>query len=415
MAKINRTTSSLVLFLLQPFIGFLASLKNLDSRVGRFVFISFFTLWGYSQSFDYITADVYRLGASFCQYGIYDFSTIIDLFANGNAVDGYLLVSNYLIHLISDNAKVYFAWLGLVYGIVCYETLVHLIKERRNGNSKYFVYILGLLFIISSIANLAMPRFWTAAWLASLVFLKVTQGHKRWGWLSLLLPLIHFSFVPVSAILLFISWFGRFLSSVPKMLFVVVCIMFLLSFVMPKTVIWQLVPEEMIDDSPKMASKMAYVSENQSIEIVNNVSAYREANGIVTRSFQFLMKLGSFLILLYFYLRKNVLKNDNRIWITYCSVLAFAIVMYFMSIIPATGWRYINLLWLLLLIFVHRYYDIFRPQEFGRFLLPLYLINIYSISFMLYLTYRTVDLLLFYAPLPFVIIHGIGFPPVFFV
>lgn len=100
---------------------------------------------------------------------------------------------------------------------------------------------------------------------------------------------------------------------------------------------------------------------------------------------------------------------------TYISVLALAFVVYFMTIIPSTGWRYVNVLWLMLYILLHRYYDVFRPVQLRKVLLPLYAMNIYTISFMFYLTYRTVDMLLFYAPLPFVIIHGIGFPPVYFV
>ena len=64
---------------------------------------------------------------------------------------------------------------------------------------------------------------------------------------------------------------------------------------------------------------------------------------------------------------------------------------------------------------LYRYYDIIGMVYPKRMLLVLYGMNIYTIAFMFYVTYRTVDLLLFYAPLPFVIIHGIGFPPVFFV
>lgn len=401
--------------MLQPFLGFLTSLRDIDTRAGKFIFITFSTLWGYAQSFTYTPADVYRLGATFCQHGIYDFSTIVSLFAEGKAIDGYLLVTNYIAHLVSDNAKVYFALLGFVYGLLCYGVLSSLVKERKKERSTALTHILILLFATASFANLSMPRYWTAAWLAALVFLKVTQGHRSWCWLSPLLPLIHFSFVPIAVALVLITLFGKRLSSGAALLFAAVCIMFVMSFAMPKTVIRQLIPEEMIDDSPKLASKMGYVTDSQQIEIAKEASAYREANGIVTRSFQFLMKLGSFLMLLYFHSHRHSMKNDQRSWMTYTSVLVVAIVVYFMNVIPGTGWRYVNVLWLLLYILMFRYYDVFRPKRFGRLLLPLYVMNIYTISFMFYVTYRTVDLLLFYAPLPFVVIHGIGFPPVQFV
>ncbi len=416
MAQTNRTTRAFVLFLIQPFAGFIASLKVMDTRIGKFIFITFCTLWGYAQSFTYTSADVYRLGATFCQHGIYDFSAIISMFAEGRAVDGYLLVVNYLVHQFSNNAKVYFAFLGLIYGWFCYSVLASLIKETTNGSSKQLVHILVLLFATASFANLSMPRYWTAAWISALVFLKITQGKKRWVWGAIVLSLIHFSFVPIAVALIAIALANNSLSNIPKVLFWAVLVMFLLSFVMPETVIARLLPEDMINENAKLASKYGYVSgEGGDDMVLKEVSAYREANGIVTRLFHFLMKTGSFFLLVYFHLRRNTIRNDKKVWITYISALCVAFVAYFMSIIPSTGWRYINVLWLYLYILLYRYYDLFRPNKFQNLTLGLYAMNIYTISFMFYVTYRTVDLLLFYAPLPIVIIHGIGFPPVYFV
>ena len=416
MARTNNATRAFILFLIQPFIGFLASLKILDSRVGKFLFISFSTLWGYAQSFTYTPADVYRLGASFCQYGIYDFSTIISLFSEGKAIDGYLLVVNFIVHQFSDNAKVYFACLGLVYGWFCYSVLATLVKEKSNGDSKFLMHILILLFATASFANLSMPRYWTAAWVSALVFLKITQGEKRWAWGAVFLALIHFSFIPIVVVLIAVAFINKPLSNIPKLLFWFVFIMFLLSFIMPETVIAHLLPEDILNENEKLASKYGYVSGEGGDDIVmKEMTAYREANGIVTNFFRFLMKTGSFLLLIYFYVRRETIRSDKKVWITYISALFVAFVAYFMSIIPNTGWRYINVLWLYLFILLYRYYDIFRPVKFRNMMFALYMINIYTISFMFYVTYRTVDLLLFYAPLPIIIIRGIGFPPVYFV
>lgn len=416
MARTNKITNAFILFLLQPFMGFLASLKAITTKGGQFIFIAFATLWGYAQSFTYTPADVYRLGASFCQYGIYDFSTIVSLFVKGEAIDGYLLVVNFIVHQFSNNAKVYFACLGFIYGWFCYGVVASLVKEKSNGDSKFLVHILILLFATSSFANLSMPRYWTAAWISALIFLKITQGKKRWAWGAVVLSLIHFSYVPIVVVLIAIAFANKPLSNLPKVLFWVVCIVFLLSFVMPETVIARLLPEDMMNENAKLASKFGYVSGEGGDDLVlREVSAYREANGIVTRLFHFLMKAGSFLLLVYFHVRRNTIRDDSKVWNTYIAALCVAFVAYFMSIIPSTGWRYINVLWLYLYILLFRYYDVFRPQKFRNITLALYAMNIYTISFMFYVTYRTVDLLLFYAPLPMVIIHGIGFPPVEFV
>lgn len=412
----GKVSKALLVFLFQPFLGFLASLRNLDSRAGKFIFVAFATLWGYSQSFSYPPADVYRLGAAFCQYGIYEFFTIVDLFREGNILDVYLLIINYCVHLFSENAKVFFALLGLIYGVVCYATLSSLIKERRNGRSNTLSHILFLLFATASLANLSMPRYWTAAWLAALIFLKTTQGKKKWGWMALLLPFIHFSFVPVAVALIIIALFNKSGNKFNNVLFICVTIMFVLSFLLNQSNVARLIPREFIEDNSKMASKLGYVSnETLGIEIIKDTSTYREVNNIVTSVFQFLMKIGSFIMLLFFRLHLKNNEKDNIIPITYFGVLVAAFVVYFMSIIPTVGWRYINVLWLMLFIMLYRYYDIIGMVYPKRMLLVLYGMNIYTIAFMFYVTYRTVDLLLFYAPLPFVIIHGIGFPPVVFV
>ncbi len=412
----GKVSKALLLFLFQPFFGFLASLRNLDSRAGKFIFVAFATLWGYSQSFSYPPADVYRLGAAFCQYGIYEFSTIVDLFKEGNILDVYLLIINYFVHLFSDNAKVFFALLGLIYGVVCYETLSSLIKERRNGHNRILSHILFLMFATASLANLSMPRYWTAAWLAALVFLKITQGKRKCGWLALLLPFIHFSFVPIALALIIIAVFG-FLNNKPtSVLFICVAVMFVMSFLLNQSNVARLIPQEFIEENSKMASKLGYVSnETLGIEVVKETSAYREANSIVTNVFQFLMKIGSFLMVFYFQLRRKNIEDNKKLSNTYFGVLVVAFVAYFMSIIPEVGWRYINVLWLVLYVLIYRYYDIMGMARPGRWLLALYGMNIYTIAFMFYVTYRTVDLILFYAPLPFVIIRGIGFPPVYFV
>jgi hypothetical protein len=414
---------SFIVFLFQPFIGFFFSLKNFSSIFGKLIFIVFATLWGYCQSFSYPPSDVYRLGASFCQHGIYDFQTIIEMFDEGKAIDGYLLSINFLAHQFSNNAKVYFAMIGFVYGVLCCAVLSSLIKESGKKCEKHLAHILFLLFATSSFANIAMPRYWTAAWVATFLFLRITHRNILSDLYSIillpLLPLIHFSYVPIAAALLVVAIVKNVASYFPNFLFVSVCVIFVLSFILPETLIGNLIPQEMLEESSKLSSKYTYVSggadQEERVVLVNEISAYREANSFVTKLFQRLMKLGSFLLLLYFQLRKNILKKDSKVWKSYISVLIMALAAYFMSIIPSTGWRYVNVLLMMLYVLLYRYYNVFRPVQFGRVIFIMYIMNIYTISFMIYVAYVTVDLILFYAPFPFVIIHGIDFPPVNFV
>lgn len=411
----NKPSNALFLFFIQPFLGFLVSLKYINSKVGKFVFIAFATLWGYAQSFTHTPTDGYRVAASFCQQPIRDFSTIIYMFEQGLAIDGYLLVSNFFVHQFSDNAKVYFAFLGFVFGLFCYKSLSFLVKERVGNHNRFLSHLLFLLFATNSFAWLTAPRFFTTTWIATYIFVCIMQGKKRYALFSVVLPLIHFSFLPVAVALFLMPLLSKFFSKHLKILFYGVCVMFMLSFVLPKSVIARMMPQELMEENSKFASKASYVNDSNKVKVVKEVSAYREANSFVKKTFNLLMKAGSFLALLFFYLRRKTICNDRKVFTTYVSVLIVAFVAYFMSIIPGSGWRYINVLWLLLYILFYRYCDVFRPKQFGKILLPLYTMNIYTISFMFYVTYQTVDLVLFYAPMPFVITHGIGFPPVYFV
>lgn len=169
-----KNANPLLLFIFQPFVGFLVSLKDFTSNQSRTIFVAFSTLWGYAQSFSYTLADVYRLGAAFCRNPIYEFQSVVGMFADGEAIDGYLLVVNFIVHQFSNNAKIYFAVLGFLYGIFCYEVLASLAKERSGEKCANLSHILFLCFVTSSLANMAMPRYWTAAWISALVFLKIT-------------------------------------------------------------------------------------------------------------------------------------------------------------------------------------------------------------------------------------------------
>lgn len=412
--KSSGSSNALIVFLIQPFVGFLMSLKHFGSKLGGFIFIAFATLWGYAQSFTYTPTDGYRVAARFCQFPVRSFSEIINDLAEGNAIDIYLSVINYFVHWFSNNPKVYFAVLGFVFGLFCYWTLSALAKEQ-TFKDKFLSHLLFLLFVTNSFSWLTAPRFFTASWIAVLVFLKISWGKSRWVWLAIVLPLVHFSFFPISLILFVVAFSKKLLPFFSSFMYITVLIVFVLSFILPETVIAGLIPQEALDESTKLASKYTYVSGVHSDRLFQENSAYREANVFITNFFHLAMKVGSFLILTLLFLRRNKLKKNQLVWTTYNMTLPVAAVVYYMSIIPSSGWRYINVFWLILYIVLFRYYYVFKPQKFYRLTVCLYAINIYTISFMFYVAYRTVDFVLFYAPLPFVIMSGIGFPPVYYV
>ena len=416
MARKKGIILPIVFFVIQPFLGFLISLKSFASRRGGIIFVLFSTLWGYCQSFTYTPTDGYRLAANFCTFPITGFGQIVDMIRDGKVIDIFLPLANWLTHQVSDNPKVYFALLGFVFGLLCYKTLAGLMRESGGERNRTQGCILLMMFVTSSLANLTMPRFWTASWLAAYVFLKISRGENRAALLAILLPFVHFSYWPIAAVLIVTALFKTYFVRFQNILFAAVCVMFLISFVMPVTVFQRFIPSELVDSNSKFSSKMVYISgDEEDAPVGVELSAYREANTIVTKTFQILMKAGSFIALIALYLQRRRFAGDKLLRETFTSVLILALAVYFMSIIPETGWRYIWLLWLGLYIMLYRYCGEFRQRQAINWLLPMLVMNIYNIAFMFYVTWRTVDLILFYGPLPLVVSSGFGFGPVQFV
>ena len=406
--------ATLFLFFIQPFLGFLFAIRNLTRTQNCIVFILFAALWGWSMSFEYTPADNYRIAAVFCQRPIIDFEEIIERQEEGKSVDIYLSVVNYLVHKYSDNAKAFFAVLCTVFGIFCLASIRYVIIHRVNKNNLYLILFAFMMFSTASLAYSSMPRFWTAAWVMTFTTMNLMDKNYKWIPLLVLLPYIHFSFLPISLILVGAIFFSDFFRKHEKILFYMFCIVFLISFVLPESVLEYIIPDSMLEGDKAMSKYDSYVNTNKLAgrQVVREVSAYREANSIVTHLFQIVMKLAAFAVILVIRKYKNYYKSDLRIQKMYIFLLMLGSVCFFMSILRHVGWRFVWLLWLPLYYLFYVVYDVYKPRIIHKYGYLIIFVNIYTISHMLYVTYRTVDLHLFFMPLYNIIERGINFPPV---
>lgn len=412
----NNKFLPLLLFVFQPFLGFLVALKNMKSHWGLIVFVLFSTLWGYSMTFDYPPSDCYRLAASFCTYPIKSISDISYMLDGGNLVDVYLVFMNYITHLLSDNPKVFYALLGTVYGIFCGLSLHFILKERKGKGNFDLTLLLFLLFAIASFANMSMPRYWTAAWIIFYSSLRVNKGDNIWliGVCSTLL--IHFSYLPyVIVVVAYFLFFKKIVKKKENLIFALMTICFLSSFVLNERIIGKVVPMETMEENEKLNAKMnAYVYADNPTTTAPQ-SLYRQTNNLVTKTSHLMLKVSAFFLLVGIRRRKNDLMCDHRVESVYRFVLVFSCVAFIMSIVQEVGWRYIWVLWMFLFYLIYLLYDLNRIPYFRKWNVVLTLLNIYNISFMFYLTYRTISTTLFYAPTLYIISQGVGFGPVRFV
>ncbi len=406
--------ATLFLFLIQPFMGFLFAIRDLKRIQNCIVFTIFAALWGWSMSFEYTPADNYRIAASFCQRPVTNFDEILEKQEEGKSVDIYLSIINYVVHKYSDNAKAYFAVLCAIFGLFCLASIRYVIIHRTNKNNTLLILFVIMMFSTASFAYSSMPRFWTAAWIMAFTTMNLMDGNYKWIPLLVLLPYIHFSFIAISAILVGAIFFSGFFRKHEKILFYLFCITFIVSFVLPESALDYIIPDSMLEGEKAMSKYNSYVNTNQigGRQVVREASAYREANSLVTHFFQNVMKLAAFTVILVIRKYKKYFENDLRIQKMYTFLLMLASLCFFMSILRHVGWRFIWLLWLPLYYLFYVVYDIYKPRIIHKYGYWIIFVNLYTVSHMLYVTYRTVDLHLFFMPLYNVIQRGIDFPPV---
>ena len=404
------------LFIFLPFLAFLVAIKDLSKKNNAFVFIAFSALFGYAMSFTYAPSDSYRIAASFCTFPITSISDIEEMWQQGRLVDVYLILLNFVTHIFSDNPKVFYSLLGAIYGLFCCMSLKMIIQEKLGGDSKYLAIVLFLFFTTASLANMSMPRFWTAAWVFFYSASQIIKNKNKWFIGIFCSLLIHFSFIAPVVILLTYKLIRR--SHLTRIKFLSECLVitFFLSFCINGQVLQKVIPDSVIGRNEKLDSKMsAYLGENNPVVQDEDISAYRKANNLVTQTFHLLMKIGAFGVLIFIVRRRTYLNIDENTNTLLLFSLIFASFVFILSTINAVGWRYVWLLWLFLLYLIYRIYDQNRYDEWKNIIKILVPLNIYNIAFMFYLTYRVVDLTLFWGSLPYIIYDGYNFGPVKFI
>lgn len=415
--KKRERPSTLLLFLIYPFLGFILAIKDLKRWTNGIVFVLFSALWGYCMTFSYTASDCYRLAAVFCQRPFHRFQSVLNAYDDGKLVDLYLSIMNWFVHQFSANVKVFFCALGFVFGLCCYVTIRELLDSRKNYNDQYLKLIILLLFSTASFGHLAMPRFWTAAWLSAFLMIKLMK--KKYHWLPLVaaLPMIHYGFVPVVAVLLASIIFSNFFTKHENVLMGLVITCFILSFVLNSQILSYVIPDSWVSGEKASYKYRDYVDSGISSghNVIKQRSAYRQTNRFVTKLFQLLMKMAALFVMCVIHNHKEWIKKDKDLWNCYIFILLMSCVCFFMGVLSGVGWRYVWFLWMPLYYLLYRIYDNNRNFQIRKLIIALIPINIYTIAFMFYVSYKNVDLGLLWMPLYNLIVKGFDFPPVYFV
>ena len=204
----NKLFEKLLLFIINPFVGFLESFRSPQKHNSRVIIYLWFIAFGFCfvpESENVVNSgDATRYAMDFRDAQTYTtqnyLNDINDYFNNNLTTDTrdlYTLTLNFVVSRFTDNFHWLFMVFAIVFGFFYVKSMIFVIP---NDNEKFLPLIIPILFLLfcfsNPIYNINGVRFWTAAWVAVYIMFQVLVN-KKYIYL-LLLPvtyLIHAGFI----------------------------------------------------------------------------------------------------------------------------------------------------------------------------------------------------------------------------
>lgn len=223
LKKGREDLAKFIVFLLNPIIGLLYSLKRINTRGSMVVIFSFFLLFGLSFTVDsvlfsddatrqYLDGMSHR--ATFELYAGMTWSDFISslkgAFIGEGERDFYAPTIKFLVSRVSDNYHLFFLVISLVFSFFCLKSFEYLVKDPAYDNS-WIAYALAYMFLLIQIFQINGVRFYTAAWIAIYSLFKIYVDYDRKYLILLLLtPLVHRAFLFLYIVLVIKYFFGKY-------------------------------------------------------------------------------------------------------------------------------------------------------------------------------------------------------------
>ena len=329
----NHRASKAILFILNPFISAIFSLKDIRDGVShRFLYlwflifgIGFCAISEVADSFRYVEKFMIEHNYTWSQYmmEINEYFTF-----ESNIKDIYTLTVNFFVGRFTNNYHWTYFIYAAVFGFFYIKSLKIFLRHNNVSNNIVFYALLFMFCYSNPIYNINGVRFWTAAWIGVYVALSVfvEKDYKKLP-LLILLPLVHGSsviWVVIMAIDLLLSRFqnitiGLFIASSFVSAVSYLNIMNDYSYLLPQFLqnqIW------------------SYTESEMALKRLSGVSQYGKAYA------DFLIALpGYFQILLSYLLilNRKEINRDKRAGYVLTIMLALAAITNFLSGIPSMG------------------------------------------------------------------------------
>ena len=418
---------ALLLFLVNPLIGFINAMKNLDRRWNGLVFILFYALFGYAISFNLTSADSYRIAARFCQQD-FDFRLIWALYREGGITDVYLLFMYGIIQLFTRNPKILYGILGAIMGVFSYLSIKQLYVIWKEGRDRYFYMLVFFFFLTISFFNVNGIRFWTATSWFSFFAIRYLYFNKKTALVGVIFtPLFHFGYlIGVGGFLAF-ALLHRIIKNSSFYYFAMI-VTFAISMVVPNTMAGDIMGS--MGDSEELTSSAAinmksrnYVHSEENAQKKEEAaqykerSLYREANSLFTKTFDYVNKIGMVIMLTVLFRRRRSIIQD-KMQSRFFNYVLFSFALGFLAcFMIGSGGRFIRLA---NMMYVFWLFTVFRSNvmvnsKWRSYVKVLFLLNFYAIAFLFFNAPRLVTPIFWFLPPIFTIMNGIGFAPIDFI
>lgn len=215
-----------LLFLINPFLSALYSVKNIKDGVSSHFLYLWFLIFGIgfcamsesADSFRYVEDFMIEHRYTWAQY-VYQINEYLTF--ESNIKDIYTLTVNVFVGAFTDNYHWTFFIYSIVFGFFYIKSMQVFLAHSKVYNNVIFYLLLFIFCFSNPIFNINGVRFWTASWIGVYAVLKAVLDKKVYYLLLLLVtPLIHGTFSIWIAMVLCSFLLGRF-HVVWKVLFVV--------------------------------------------------------------------------------------------------------------------------------------------------------------------------------------------------
>jgi len=201
----TRLRTIYLVFLVWPFLAVINALRNFRQPYAKNIIWLFITFYGATMVFVSDALDGARIISSFNAASQSGFNLVDNYFIEGGYLDILQPFLLYAVSKVTHDTRILFACMGFIFGFFYSRNLWFLIGITKDRDRRVLIFIF-LFSLIIPFWEINGFRMWTAA---HILFYGISRylyyGDKKFLFISLLSPLVHFSFFfAVVVILLFL-------------------------------------------------------------------------------------------------------------------------------------------------------------------------------------------------------------------